>query len=148
MLPETPRPTVFIDRNSGGRLFKALIEAEGIPVVLHDECFPDTTEDHEWLAKLGASGWLLVTGDDDTTRTPLFLHQLAESRAHVFMLRGLNSGSREDKARCIVEAYPKMCALASSNEPPKFWRVGKEDGVARAFDFRATLAKMNQKRRR
>ncbi|MCX6936831.1 MAG: hypothetical protein NTU80_02880 [Verrucomicrobia bacterium] len=148
MPPEASRPTVFIDRNSGGRLFKALIKAAGIPVVLHDERFPDTTEDHDWLAKLGTSGWLLVTGDDDTTRTPLFLHQLAESRAHVFMLRGLNGGSREDKARCIVDAYPKMCELAASNEPPTFWRIGKKDGIARAFDFRATLKKMNQSKRR
>jgi len=138
---------VFIDRNSGGRLFKALIEAEGIPVVLHDERFSDTTEDHDWLAKLGESGWLLVTGDDDTTRTPLFLYQLAASRAHVFMLRGLNGGSREDKARCIVNAYPKMCELAESHKPPTFWRIGKKDGLARAFDFRATLEKMNQRTR-
>lgn len=148
MLPEPPRHTLFIDRNSGGRLFKALIEATGIPVVLHDECFPDTTEDHDWLAKLGESGWLLVTGDDDTTRTHLFLHQLAGSRAHVFMLRGLNGASREAKAKCIVDAYPKMCELAGSKEPPTFWRVGKNDGVARAFDVRATLKKMNQSKRR
>jgi hypothetical protein len=31
------KPTLFIDRNSGGRLFKALIVASGIHVVLHDE---------------------------------------------------------------------------------------------------------------
>ncbi len=148
MPAESSRPTVFIDRNSGGRSFKAIIEAAGIPVVLHDECFSDTTEDHDWLAKLGASGWLLVTGDDDTTRTPLFLHQLVASRAHVFMLRGLNGGSREDKARCIVDAYPTMCELAASNEPPTFWRVGKKDGVARVFDFRRTLAKMQRRERR
>ena len=148
MSPESSRPTVFIDRNSGGRSFKAMIETAGISVVLHDECFPDTTADHDWLAKLGTSGWLLVTGDDDTTRTPLFLHQLAASRAHVFMLRGLNGASREDKARCIVEAYPKMCELAASHEPPTFWRIGQKDGVARAFEFRSTLAKMNQRQRR
>jgi hypothetical protein len=148
MPPKPSRPTVFIDRNSGGRLFKKLIGAEGIPVVLHNEHFPDTTADHDWLAELGDSGWSLVTGDDDTTRTPLFLHQLAASRAHVFMQRGLNGGSREDKARCIVDAYPTMCELAASKEPPTFWRIGKKDGVARAFDFRATLAKMNQRTQR
>lgn len=100
------------------------------------------------MAKLGASGWLLVTGDDDTTRTPLFLHQLASSRAHVFMLRGLNGASREDKARCVVEAYPRMCELAASYEPPTFWRFGQQDGVARLFNFRATLAKMTQRKSR
>lgn len=146
MPPESSRPTVFIDRNSGGRSFKVFIEAAGIPVVLHDERFTETTEDHAWLAKLGASGWLLVSGDDDTTRTPLFLHQLEASRAHVFILLGLNGASGEAKARCIVENYPKMCELAASNEPPAIWRIGR-DGVARRFDFRRTLEKMRRRNR-
>jgi hypothetical protein len=140
-------PTVFIDRNAGGRSFRALIEAAHIPVVLHDECFPHTTEDHTWLAKLGKSGWLLVSGDNDTTSTPLFLRQLEESRAHVFILLGLNGVGREEKARCIIEAYPRMCELAAGNEPPALWRIGK-DGVARVFDFRRTLAKMHRRERR
>jgi hypothetical protein len=146
MPPESSQPTVFIDRNSGGRSFKALIEAAGVPVVLHDECFTDKTEDHAWLAKLGTSGWLLVSGDDDTTRTPLFLHQLEASRAHVFILLGLNGANREAKARCVVEAYSKMCELAASNEPPAIWRIGR-DGVARRFDFRRTLETMRRRGR-
>lgn len=146
MRPESQRPTVFIDRNSGGRSFKALIEAADVPVVLHDERFPETTEDHAWLAALGRSGWLLVSGDNDTTSTPLFLQQLEVSRAHVFILLGLNGASREAKARCIVDAYPKMCELAAGAEPPVIWRIGR-DGVARRFDFRRTLDAMRKRGR-
>jgi hypothetical protein len=42
--PEPPRLPVFIDRNSGGRLFKGLIEQAGIEVHLHDEQFRHKTE--------------------------------------------------------------------------------------------------------
>lgn len=143
---EPPRFAVFIDRNSGGRLFKALIEQAGIEVHLHDERFPKTTEDSEWLTRLGESGWLLVSGDDATTRAPLFLRQLAESKAHVFILHGLNGASPQGKAACVVRVYGRMCALAATHPPPGLWRIGK-DGVARAFDFRSTLERMRRGRK-
>jgi hypothetical protein len=143
---ETRRFAVFIDRNSGGRLFKALIERAGIEVHLHDERFRQKTEDPEWLTKLGESGWLLVSGDDATTRLPLFLRQLADSKAHVFVLHALNGASPEGKAKCIVQAYDRMCELATDHAPPALWRIGK-DGVARAFDFRGTLERMKRGRK-
>jgi len=138
-----PRCAVFIDRDAGGRLFKGLIERAGIEVRLHDEQFRPKTEDPEWLARLGASGWLPVSGDNDVTRQPLFLRQLAESKAHVFVLHALNGASPEGKATCIVRAYDRMCELAADQVPPALWRVGK-DGVARPFDFRGTLKRMKR----
>lgn len=141
-----PRFAVFIDRNSGGRLFKGLIEQAGIEVHLHDERFRRNTEDPDWLARLGESGWLLVSGDNDVTRQPLFLRQLAESKAHVFVLHALNGASPEGKAACIVQAYDRMCQLAGDQVPPALWRIGK-DGAARAFDFWATLERMKRGRK-
>ncbi len=143
---EPTRFAVFIDRNSGGRLFKALIERAGIEVHLHDAHFRPKTEDPDWLAQLGESGWLLVSGDNEVTRQPLFLHQLSQSKAHVFVMLALNGASPADKAACIVQAYDRMCELAAANSPPALWRIGK-DGVARAFDFRATLERMKRGRK-
>ncbi len=137
---------VFIDRNSGGRLFKGLIEKAGIEVHLHDEHFRNKTEDPDWLAKLGDSGWLLLSGDNDVTRQPLFLYQLAQSNSHVFVMLALNGASLEGKVECIVQAYEKMCDLAAANSPPALWRIGK-DGVARTFNFQATLEKMKRGRK-
>jgi hypothetical protein len=141
-----PRLAVFIDRNSGGRLFKGLIEQAGIEVHLHDDHFRRKTEDPAWLAQLGASGWLLVSGDNDVTRQPLFLHQLADSRAHVFVLLALNGASPTGKAECVVRAYETMCELAAETTPPALWRIGK-DGVAREFDFLTTLERMKRGRK-
>lgn len=142
---EPSPPPIFIDRNSGGRAFRAIIESSGIRVVLHDDIFTPKTEDPAWLAKVGESGWLIVTGDDATTRQPLFLFQLEASQAHVFVLLGLNGTSAEKKAACIVNAFPLMCRLAAEQPPPAVWRIGK-DGKARAVDVTGTLIKMRKRR--
>ncbi len=143
---EWRRRPVFIDRNSGGRLFKGLIEQAGIEVHLHDERFSKKTEDPKWLTALGDSRWLLVSGDNEMTRLPLFLQQLSESKAHVFILLGMNGETREGKAACVVQAYAQMCRLADLTRPPAIWRIGK-DGKAREVPFRQTLEKMKRGRR-
>ena len=56
-MSDSPRKTIFIDRNSGGRLFRGLIIHKGIPVVLHDEEFSDPrTPDQRWLKVIGEKG--------------------------------------------------------------------------------------------
>lgn len=147
---DTPReaatPTIFIDRNSGGRNFQSLLTAAGVRAVLHDQQFPNKTADEDWLAVIGELGWLIVTGDNDTTRSPLFVHRLAHSRAHVFVLLTLNGLSAEAKAKCILDALPRMRDLASENAPPALWRLGKENTVTR-FDHAKILDRMKKNRR-
>jgi hypothetical protein len=145
-LPEAPPPTIFIDRNSGGRSFQSLLSAAGVRVVLHDQQFPTKTADEDWLAVVGERGWLIVTGDNATTRSPLFVHRLAQSRAHVFVLLALNGLSAQAKAQCIIEALPRMRKLAAATEPPALWRFGKGHSVTR-FDHTNVLARMKKNRR-
>ena len=139
------RPTLFVDRNSGGRSFKALLEARDIPVVLHDDVFHRTASDEKWITGVGEKGWIAVTGDNAITRDPLALHHLSRSKLHLFVLLGLNGVAPSAKAESITRAYGKMAELARSHAPPRIWRIGK-DGVARAFDFRKTLTRMQRRR--
>lgn len=139
------RPTLFIDRNSGGRSFKASLEAANIPVVLHDEHFSRTAPDQKWIAEVGQRGWIAVTGDNAITRDPLALHHLSRSSLYLFVLHELNGASPEGKAACIRRSYEKMAALIQASEPPQVWRIGK-DGNARIFDFRHTLSRMQRHR--
>ena len=138
------RPTIFIDRNSGGRSFKAAIEAKGIRVVLHDEVFARDVPDEAWIAEVGKLGWIAVTGDNAITRSPLALHHLSRSKLFLFVLHGLNGATREGKAECILARYEKMAELVQSSQPPKVWRIGK-DGVARPFDFKKVLLRMQRR---
>lgn len=138
--------TLFIDRNSGGRTFRDYLTAEGLTVVLHDEEFLNTAADEDWLPVVGKKGWIVVTGDDDTTRSPLFLAQLESSQAFVFVLLGLNGATRAEKARCILDAHVTMIRLIAQTQPPALWRIGR-DGAARKFDFGPVLSRMRQRRK-
>jgi len=133
------RPTLFIDRNSGGRIFRELIEKEGIGVVLHDDCFKQNTPDETWINEVSARGWIVVTCDVDTTRSPLFLRNLKLSvTGRVFLLNGLEGGSREEKAACVLRNYETMLEICRKREPPLFWRINREGG-ATVVDFKHKL---------
>ena len=138
--------TLFIDRNSGGRIFRDLLTSQGLRVVLHDDEFPQVAADEDWLAAVGQKGWIIITGDNATTKSPLFLQQLAGSKAHVFILLGLNGQTAAGKAQVILDTYPSIVELVSGNAPPALWRIGKH-GVAHAVEFEAILQRMRQNRR-
>lgn len=142
----TESPILFIDRNSGGRTFRDLLIDQGIKVVLHDDEFPQTAADEDWLASVGEKGWVVITGDNATTSSPLFLQRLAKSKAHVFILLGLNGVSSAQKAHCILKALETITRLISERHPPAIWRIGK-DQMAREFDFQKVLVKMHRHRR-
>src|SRR5580704_13315760 len=112
MIDSPHKPTLFIDRNSGGRRFKGLIAEAGIQVVLHDEYFTDdTTPDDVWLKEIGDKGWIMVTGDKATMKDLLFLQNLRRSKARVFFLNALNGASAEQKAKIIIDAYVTMLKI-------------------------------------
>jgi hypothetical protein len=143
-LPESP--TLFIDRNSGGRIFRDLLTAQGLRVVLHDDEFPQAAADEDWLVTVGQKGWVTITGDNATTKSPLFLQRLADSQAYVFILLALNGLSADGKARCIIDSYPRIVELVSGNKPPALWRIGKH-GVVHAVEFESILQRMRRNQR-
>jgi hypothetical protein len=143
-----PRKTIFIDRNSGGRVFRKFITDNDIHVVLHDEQFQNPkTEDHVWLKKIGSLGWAMVTGDIACERSFLFLDALKRSRAHVFILCGLNHSNPEEKARCVVDAYPDIVVLCHKHNGPCLWKA-KAGCKIQPLDFRETLGLLKKKMKR
>lgn len=133
-----PRKTVFIDRNSGGRTFRDALTAADINVVLHDDLFQSRTPDHVWLKKVGALGYAMVTADIAVERSFLFLDYLKRSKAHVFILCGLNHASPDARAKCIIDAYPEMLSLRHANPGPRLWKQ-KPLGRILEVNFRHTL---------
>ncbi len=141
------RPTLFIDRNSGGKKLQRLIaEAIDIRVVLHDEHYKDGSSkvpDHVWLSDIGKLGWVIVTGDFDTLKSPLFLAGLHRSRARVFLLSALNGATLEGKAECIVVAWEKMLKISRDREPPLMWQFNK-GGEVYSVDFKHKLGMLRR----
>ena len=144
--PLNESPTLFVDRNSGGRSFRDFLIEQGLKVVLHDEEFPQTAADEDWVMSVGERKWVVITGDNATTSSPLFLLRLSKSKTFVFILHALNGASAADKADCILKAYKTITRLVGENHPPGVWRIGK-DGIARQFDFQKVLVKMRQCRK-
>jgi hypothetical protein len=136
--------TLFIDRNSGGRSFRDLLIEQGLKVVLHDEKFPQTAADEDWLMTVGEQGWVVVTGDNATTSSPLFLLRLSKTKAFVFILHALNGASASNKAGCILKAYKIIKQLTGEHHPPAIWRIGK-DNIARRLAFQKVLVKMHRR---
>jgi hypothetical protein len=130
------RKAVFIDRNSGGRKFRGIVEKADIRVVLHDELFKITTADHVWLKRIGALGYMMVTGDIAIERSYIFLSDLRRSLAQVFILCDLNHATPEGRAQCIISAYPEMLRLVHSHSGPRLWKLrSSSDGIL-PIDFR------------
>jgi hypothetical protein len=139
-------PPVFIDRNSGGRTFRKILESAGIKVVLHDELFSQTTSDPAWLKKVANLGYIMVTGDKQTTRQLLFLKQLSDSNAFVFILYGLNGASPQGKAGCILSAMDKIRRLMETEKPPGIWKIAKDNQSAQKCDHEQILQRMYARR--
>ena len=140
-MPNFPR-TIFIDRNSGGKTFRDILVSAGITVILHDDLFNSQTPDEVWLKEVAAREYIVVTGDKDVTRRLLFLKQLVESRAYVFILYGLNGVSRQGKADCVLSALDKITELMKSGEPPALWKIGKDNRVANKCDHEKIIRRM------
>jgi hypothetical protein len=139
------KPTLFIDRNSGGRTFRKFIESRGIIVTLHDDHFKNTTGDDVWLKAVGAEGWIMITGDIAISRTPLFLLRLSQSTARVFILNGLNGASPEGKAACVIAHYERIVSICLARNGPMLWKFNK-DGSRKEIDFKKHLQRMKRHR--
>jgi hypothetical protein len=125
-------------------LFKNLLSEAGLIVVLHDEYFKDpTTSDHKWLKKVGAMGWLMVTGDQRTEGDYLFLDNLKRTKSHVFILCGLNHADPKERAGCIINAYSEMCILSDKNAGPRLWKAAANSPV-KPVDFRHIIGKLKR----
>jgi hypothetical protein len=146
---DNDNPSIFIDRNTGGKSFRPLLPAS-LKVILHDDIFrnPNKVVTDEALLKWAAeNGHIVITGDKATTRNPLFLKQLVESKAYCFVLYGLNGASPQGKAGCILASLDKIKELLASRPPPALWRIGIDNRTATRCDHEKTLQKMHSNRR-
>jgi hypothetical protein len=134
-------PRIFIDRNSGGKTFRAILEEAGMDVCLHDDRFNARTEDHVWLKFASDQNRVVVSGDIRTTHDLTFLRQLKESRAFAFMLRGLNGQTPKGKAECVLSCMALIIRLKLENEPPAVWRISEDGKIAHKVDHNKILGR-------
>ncbi len=100
-----------------GRKIGELLRASGPIVHLHDDHFPQDTEDVEWLTEVGKRNWLVLTKDKWIRRRQLERDALLAAKLRVFCFMSGNVPFRE-MAEIISKALPSILKLAETTKPP------------------------------
>jgi hypothetical protein len=115
-------PLLFIDRCAWSRRLGDALRQVGIPFVAHDEKFPQTCLDEEWLPEVGREGWIVITRDKNIRRRPNELQAFRSAKVIAFALASGNA-SAEDTARLIVRLYPTILRKALAATRPAMFSV-------------------------
>jgi predicted nuclease of predicted toxin-antitoxin system len=119
----------FVDECVAPRhVSEVLREAGHIAHVQGPQTFGTGTLDVDWLPKVGARGWILITKDKNIRKRELELRALKQSRVRAFVLTagGLKG---EDQARIIKEALPAMLRLLRRRAASFVARITAESSV-------------------
>ena len=118
-MPRRPpdQPTFFVDRCLGsGDVPEALAKA-GAKLERHDDHYPQDQEDVDWLPKVGARGWIVLTKDKAIRRNELEIAALMGAGVGAFILSaGQLTGPQMGAA--LVKALPKMRRLVATRVRP------------------------------
>lgn len=114
---------LFIDRSLGKGIGRALRQVKRFPatVLLHDERFPQRTDDDVWLARAGQEGWIAM-GQDYSHH--LFDVEKDAIRAHgvgMFYLWGARA-TQWEQFRVFARAWDEI-EEASHRAPPFVYRI-------------------------
>lgn len=121
----------------------------GERVFFHDECFRPNVEDVVWLAKVGASGWVVLSSDQRITRNPLERDSLLRAGVAFFgMTPGKATGPRiadtlarslPQIRRCLRRSHPPVIATVTlSGEVVVKWEAGEKLESARRLKPKTT----------
>jgi hypothetical protein len=121
-----PREVVYFTDRDLGRKLPETLKAAGLSVVTHDDQFGPLTPDDEWLAKVGANGWLAISRDARIRYSPLALRVLMQTGARLFVLVG--NLTTTEGADLIISKRKQIESLAA-NEPGAFIAKIRRDGV-------------------
>ncbi len=96
---------LFLDRCLGTNDIAVALRAAGANVVLHADQFPPTESDEDWLRKVGAKKWVVLTKDERIRTRYNELRAIIEANTHVFALT-LGSASGAEMAAAFVAGRP------------------------------------------
>jgi hypothetical protein len=121
-----PREVVYFTDRDLGRKLPETLRAAGLSVETHDDHFGPLTPDDEWLATVGANGWLAITRDGRIRYSPLALRVLMENEAKLFVLVGNLSAI---ECADLVTRHRRQIESLAASEPGAFIAKIRRDGV-------------------
>ena len=105
------RLVFFIDRSLGRYDVPNALRAAGCTCELHDEHFPQDTEDEVWLRALAARKWIVLTKDEKIRYRPLEAAAFRNAGLKVFIIICGNLTGAET-ARILLKAMPRIVEIA------------------------------------
>lgn len=117
-----PDPVLFIDRDAWSRALGEALTAASIAFVAHHQRFAPAAPDDEWLAEVGAEGWLVLTRDQNIRRRPNELAAVRAAKLCLFVL-GQGNLSAAETARIVVDAWPRMLRAARGARRPAIFTL-------------------------
>ena len=86
------------------------LRAAGVEIRVHDELFPQGTEDVVWLREAGLYGWIVITRDDRIRYNQLEKQAVIAARLRFFSITS-SSLTGEEAAALILSALDKMSRM-------------------------------------
>lgn len=111
-------PEVFVDRSLGRRKVpEALRTADlEVTVVVHDDVFPQDTDDEVWLREAGRHGWIVLTKDEGIRWKRGAQRVIVDAGVRCFCLHPTRGMRAEDMAAVLVSALPRISNIAESQK--------------------------------
>lgn len=143
-----PEPATFVvDRSLGGKIVAAALRSAGAVVKVHDGHFKKDDPDELWLTKVGASGWVALTKDEQILHRPAEIVALFEAATAVFALVGGDLKGTEI-ARAWIAALPVMRDVIAQADVPFVARVHADGSVNMALNAEGVEVRARRKRAR
>jgi hypothetical protein len=95
------------------------LRAAGVAIRVHDELFPQGTEDVTWLREAGANGWIVITRDDRIRYNQLEKHAIIAAGLRFFSITS-SSLTGDEAAILILSALDRMSRLCRQHSKRGF----------------------------
>lgn len=121
-----PDPLVFFTDRDLGKRFASILSEAGLDVRRHADLFPANCADEEWLAHVGANGWIAVTHDARIRYKPNEKKAVLTNDVRLLVVVG--RAPYPELARNFVATLDKINAFVESQPAPWIAKVYRPDG--------------------
>ncbi len=121
----------FVDRSLGKKAVPGALRDAGAMVEIHDDYFPEDAPDTEWLAFVGAKGWVVLSKDEAIRRRAHETDALREANVRAFILTSAKLTGVQ-MAELFGKMVPRMERTSQSVRAP-FVFLLSSDGRLRRF---------------
>jgi predicted nuclease of predicted toxin-antitoxin system len=125
----TPPTVFFIDRCLGSVRLATALRAASITVEIHDDHFPQSAQDEDWLPEVGRRGWVVLTKDGSIAKRISERLAVASANIKLFVLVAQNL-SGDDMIDIFSKSLPAMQTFAREHPPPFIAKVYKSGEVS------------------